>query len=168
MSLQIVNNLLYTPQNATPATSGSVNLADGNWHHVAVCSVPGTNNTIGYVDTVQQWTCTLSYTSGQTTNFNVGAYNGAVGGTGFNGEIVEMRVWNVAQSQTKLATNWKTKLNPNNYPNLMGYWPYTNYNTAIPANGNVFNNVGNAGSSINLTLSQASPNYMVIGNDGPF
>lgn len=90
------------------------------WHHVAVV-VSGTNMTL-YID--GQAVATESYTgtiSSNTEDLTIGASTG-FGDRHFDGVLDEIRIWNVARTQTELADNSSTVFTGNE-AGLVAYFP---------------------------------------------
>lgn len=72
-------------------------------------------------------------------------------GTNFFGFINEVRIWNVARTQTQLRTYMNTSLpNPTTQPGLLGYYTFDNL---LNKQGNpAFNGTLNGGATINNTV----------------
>lgn len=91
--------------------SGSIPVNDGLWHHVAVVIDPLATDLVSmYVDGVLDvsGTPTVSVNSTTTNNIRIGS---RIDNTGyFEGEIDEVRVWNVARTQTELQTYMNSEL----------------------------------------------------------
>jgi hypothetical protein len=103
--LVIVNNKLAAEFNnggASPVTvTGSTNINDGNWHHVAM--VKSNTNVKLYVDGVQDADATNSLFGNDLTN-TANMYIGTERSPTlyFTGNIDEVRIWNTARTQTEI------------------------------------------------------------------
>ncbi|MEO1253793.1 MAG: LamG-like jellyroll fold domain-containing protein, partial [Bacteroidota bacterium] len=83
---------------------GTVDVNDGQWHHIAVTHKSGSNEVALYVDGVLDATgATTIYSSGISANRIGSSY---LDGTGddsfFNGDIDEVRIWNVALPEEEI------------------------------------------------------------------
>ena len=128
------------------STSG---LAANSWHHVAATwNNDGSNTTLSiYLDgalIISTATSTNLILSGPTTfGISRGAYNSHYVLQG--GSIAEMRVWNVARTQTEISSNMNTLLTGSE-SNLISYWPIndgsgTSVSNLVPdaASGTILN-----------------------------
>lgn len=81
---------------------------DNTWHHIAVTH-DGATTTV-YVDGIIRGTKSTTYnTTG--TDFQIGAsFRGGVWKFHYNGNIDEVRVWNVARTQTEIQNNMNVEL----------------------------------------------------------
>ena len=102
--------------------TGAKIVSDGNWHHIAfvVDSTGGKLYVDGVLDISVTWTgiatvCTC------TTNINIGYYNGT-STPRFNGIIDEIRMWNIAKSQSDIQRNMNNTIREILPSNLIGYW----------------------------------------------
>jgi gliding motility-associated-like protein len=104
--------------------NGFTNVADGNWHHVAVVFDRDDKITI-YTDGAFDNDANMS-TVGNVDNIDllrIGAAN--VAGSplqNFNGYIDEVRIWNKALTTGEITSRSTTHINPNTVNNLVGYW----------------------------------------------
>ena len=103
------------------ATSPAV-LTLAAWHHVAGV-YDGTTISI-YINGVLQnstpYTGTIDASTG--TDLNIGE-NPTWSGRVFNGRIDEVRIWNIARSQTEIFDNMTVNIDPAT-TGLMGYWKF--------------------------------------------
>ena len=89
-------------------------IADGTWHHVAI-SYNGVTLT-AYIDGIVEWTSNKNLNTVGSNNF-LGRSNHAGAEQFYNGSLDEVRVWNVALTQTQIRDWMCTKLT-NSYPSL--------------------------------------------------
>lgn len=89
-------------------------IADGTWHHVAI-SYNGVTLT-AYIDGIVEWTANKNLNTVGSNNF-LGRSNHAGAEQFYNGSLDEVRVWNVALTQTQIRDWMCTKLT-NSYPSL--------------------------------------------------
>lgn len=89
-------------------------IADGTWHHVAI-SYNGVTLT-AYIDGIVEWTANKNLNTVGANNF-LGRSNHAGAEQFYNGSLDEVRVWNVALTQTQIRDWMCTKLT-NSYPSL--------------------------------------------------
>jgi hypothetical protein len=105
----------------TPANSVQLN----NWHHVAG-TYDGTSMKV-YVDGDMAAQSAITFTIGNAVNSNllVGESPGFTGRV-FNGKIDEVRIWNVARTQSQIQSTMNTILSEEYYSTsdsgLVGYW----------------------------------------------
>ncbi|HIC30503.1 MAG TPA: T9SS type A sorting domain-containing protein [Flavobacteriaceae bacterium] len=110
----------------------SIIINDNNWHHVAaVRSGNGANNVTLYVDGVSVGSGTVNHSISSQT-LNIGAYTNATTDQFFNGDIDELRVWNVALSQTEIQNRASCELQGNE----TGLVAYYNFNQGNDGSNN--------------------------------
>ena len=96
---------------------------DGNWHHIA-CTYNGSNRQI-YIDGV------LSVSAATTGNISTGTSNIEIGsrtvsgGYYFNGQMDELRFWNIARSQSQIQANMNVSISASS-SNLVAYYKFDN------------------------------------------
>ncbi len=102
----------------------SFNWADGNWHHIAGVFDNTNDKLILYVDGVNKLEVTENNAPGNAT---LPLYLGARGGSSlwYNGEMDEVRIWNVARTQTQIQENMCKKL-AGSESGLVAYYQMTN------------------------------------------
>lgn len=133
---------------------------DGNWHHLAVTH-DGTT-TIVYVDGIIRGSRNTTYnTTGFDYQMGVSLRNGSWDFR-FEGNIDELRVWNVARSQAEIVDNMYDFIN--SAPGLIAAYhlndgvPNGN-NTAVTTVADATGN-GNHGTLNNFTLTGTSSNFV--------
>lgn len=99
-------------------------ITDTKWHHVAAVG-DGTNVTF-YVDGVMSsgsGTMSGFSASNATNQLEIGSIQNSVGGrlSFFDGQIDDVRLWNVIRTQTQIQDNMSKKL-IGNEAGLVGYW----------------------------------------------
>jgi hypothetical protein len=112
-------NIVVRIWNNEVIASSGLNLADGKWHHVAHVFGASVGGQQIYVD--GQLVAT-----GSKTQSDFGSQDKIVVGYSadsgyFKGEIDEVRVWNVAKTQSQIQANLSQKLTGNEQ-GLIGYW----------------------------------------------
>ncbi|MEP2608760.1 MAG: LamG-like jellyroll fold domain-containing protein, partial [Cyclobacteriaceae bacterium] len=126
-------------------------ISTSQWHHVAV-TYDGSTAAAGiklYVDgTVQSVTVISDNLTGSILNgneFNIGSRDQAE--ALFSGQIDEVRVWNVARSESQIDTFKDVELNGGE-PGLLGYWNFSDG----PGDDNVpdVSGNGNPGTMFNM------------------
>lgn len=97
---------IYDPSTGNVCSSG-VNVADGNWHQVAVSYNSGvTNGSVIYIDGIQKKTCTWSPIN-QTGSLTIGAaYSGGSFSGGFIGSIDQLKIFNRLLSPAEVAAEY--------------------------------------------------------------
>ncbi len=103
---------------------GTTSLADGNWHHVALVVDRSTTNAKLYVDGNEEADVTNSWLDRDITNVGtmyIGAERG--GNVTINGLIDEVRIWNVARTQTQLQ-NFKGTVINHTTTGLVAYYRF--------------------------------------------
>ncbi len=106
------------------AFSGFEDLADGQWHHVAVVFARAGNATIytdGFFDHDASITGVGSVTNADLVSVGSDVLTGAPSHY-FSGYLDEMRIWNKALSVAEINAGRLTHINPNSVSNLVGYW----------------------------------------------
>jgi hypothetical protein len=115
----------------------------GEWHHVAV-TWSGSVITF-YVDGIKKQEVTGAASSIIPAN----SYNFQIGRRAdqdsyyLNGDLAEVRVWNIARSENEIASTVNTNLSGKE-PGLVGYWPLTsdfNDHSIYSVSGSVSGNV---------------------------
>ena len=102
--------------------SGGSTINDGNWHHALFSYNSGvTNGSYIYLDGVLQTTCTFTNQNISGDSMKIG-YNAGI--QYFNGNILQVRVWNRQLSSTEI-TNYYNQIIPATTSGLTGYWQFT-------------------------------------------
>ena len=129
------------------------------WHHVA-STYDGTNMKI-YVDGELKAQSNLSFTIGNAniSNLLIGESPGFPGRV-FNGKIDEVRIWNVARSQSQIINTMNTILSSEYYSSpdsgLVGYWRLDEGTGQTAEDFSFFANNATLGSTLNPDLNDPS------------
>jgi hypothetical protein len=97
-------------------------VADGAWHHIAF--VVATNGGSLYVDGTLKASLPWTGAPGATTTtepISLGVYPGSTSSSWFSGLLDEVRIWNVARSQTDIQADMLQRLTGAE-PGLVAYW----------------------------------------------
>lgn len=126
--------------------TSSMEVDDGNWHHVAVVwdySTPPGDGKI-YIDGFDR-TASMNYSVSASANigtFKIGRpnYSSAEAPNFFDGKIDEVRIWNVAKSGLDIR-NGIVNVVANNTPGLLSYFKFneTSGTTVLNASNNLAN-----------------------------
>jgi len=122
-------------------------IADGNWHHVAI-SYNGLTLT-AYIDGIVEWTTNKTLNTVGTSNY-LGRSNHIGAEQFYNGLIDEVRVWNVALTQTQIRDWMCKKMNATNGSicNLLAYYRTdVSTGTALTDNYNGYDGVLSGGAT---------------------
>ncbi|MDX2362376.1 MAG: BNR-repeat neuraminidase N-terminal domain-containing protein [Crocinitomicaceae bacterium] len=111
--------------------TGTTNIRDGQWHHVAVTweddGTPDITDALMYVDGVLE-AISLAVTEPVNTASGamaIGSNNGTWGaGTSFLGRIDELRVWNDVRTAAEIQNNWCDIPVPAAEANLVAYYKF--------------------------------------------
>lgn len=102
------NVLIFYDWSGGNSQSTGVNLADNQWHHVALSFQSGvTNGTKIYLDGNLSLTSTITV-SNQTVPLHIGEANAS---QFFNGSIDGVRIWNVVRTQAEIQAAMNQELN---------------------------------------------------------
>ena len=121
------------------ASSGSGSLQVGRWQHLAA-TYDGSSITI-YRNGMM--IASVPH-SGNVTDINfvlLGIWE-----TSFNGMIDEVRIWNVARTQSQIQATMNTRLTPNE-PGLVGLWPFDEAKGQVVGDASGNSNDGRLGNS---------------------
>jgi Concanavalin A-like lectin/glucanases superfamily/Protein of unknown function (DUF1573)/Secretion system C-terminal sorting domain len=157
------HNSVYTIiQDPTPMVTGT-------WYHVAVTYDAGTNTMILYKNGIQVATGLPNLTYTGETNQYVGAFNGGGGPANlWDGQIDEVRIWNVVRTQAQLAASSGCELTGDE-PGLLAYY---NFNQGIAGGANAgvttLNDgsdrcIPNNGTLVGFALTGATSNWVAPG-----
>lgn len=135
-----ITRLRSNLQNDPSGSSGYVNSVSstdfdsylGQWVHVAMTWRAGSGNFIKlYVNGIEESSYTTQTNSGATAIYN-STSGGVVGGMRYNsnvgsfdGQIDDVRVWNVVRTQAEIAGSMNVELSGNT-PGLVYYWKLNN------------------------------------------
>ena len=137
---------------------------DGNWHHIAVTWKQGGNFT-SYLDGVQVASRAVGAAALPVANSGM-TLGSLVGVTEFtNGNLDEVRVFNVALSQTQIQNTMNCELPTTNNVGLLGYYKFnkgTSYrdNTALNATLPDASGFAYNGTLTNFTLTGTISNWI--------
>lgn len=156
------NVLLMYDWNGGGDKSTGVNLADNNWHHIAMTFNSGvTNGTLIYIDGVLVLTTTF-------TNNNQG-YPFTIGSTGSFGQnalvnIDDVRIWNVIRTASEIQSNMNKELSGSE-TGLVAYYTF-NQGVAAGDNSSISTITDKTANAINGTLNNfnkvgATSNFVV-------
>lgn len=145
--------------------SGTIAVNDGNWHHVAGVYNPTATNTVSlYVDGILDVTGNLTVSTNTVASINMQIGKRVDGARHFDGAIDEVRVWNVARSQSDIVANMNNEICS---APLAGLQAYYNFNEGTaggnnPGLTNVPDWSGNNydGFTTNLTLNGIFSNWV--------
>jgi hypothetical protein len=107
----------------TGLVNSSLTVLDGAWNHVAGTYDKDSGMLYIYVNGVPNGS--TAYSSPITYDPEPRNRIGGTGGSGnrhFEGEIDEVRVWNVARTPQQIQDNQCETLDPTNHPSLVAYW----------------------------------------------
>lgn len=154
---------------------GSTAVNDGQWHHVAVVwdYSSGTSGTGRiYVDGVNV-TSSSNYTANNADNsgntLKIALPNYGEASSYFSGQIDEVRVWNVARTETEIKTNYKQTLTATE-TGLVGYWNFNEDTSSSSAIADLTEN-GNDGTLVNgqsnnIVFQSDAGNDTLVGGAG--
>jgi len=146
---------------------GSTPVNDGEWHHIAAVYVPGTSLTL-YIDGNQEDQLTTSVfasLNAASLPFHIGAKNGS--SQFFNGEMDEIRIWNVARTQAEIINNMGNTLTSET-----GLVASYDFNVGTPSGSNTglttlpdVTGSGNDGTLTNFALAGTTSNWVAETGD---
>ena len=145
-------------------------LNTGQWYHVALTYDAGTNTMILYKDGVQVATGNPTGGPYAETELYIGTYNNGGGPGGFllDGQIDEVRIWNVVRTGAQIAGNRNCILTGDE-PGLLAYYDF-NQGTAGANNAGVTTLLDrtdrcapNNGTLTTFTLNGATSNWVTPG-----
>lgn len=136
---------------------------DDNWHHVAVVrNGDGANNVKLFLDGVEVASGTANYTIA-TQTLNIGAFTNATTTNFFQGNIDDIRVWNIVRSQEEINTSKNCELQGTE----TGLVAYYKFNQGFDAGNNTTNNSltdvtsnANNGTLTNFALTGTTSNWL--------
>ena len=130
------NRLLFFLGGTLTLTSAD-SLQNGQWQHVAVSVDPAVPRTAFYIDGEPAGVWNQAVVANNSSPLTIGL--GAKEGTGFQGEIAEVRLWNTPRSSAAIAEMaFRHLVQPESDPALSGYWRLeeTAGTTAADSSGN--------------------------------
>ena len=148
------------------AVSTGVNLADNQWHHVALSFQNGvTNGSVIYIDGTARTTFTFNV-SNQSVALAIGAGEPAVS-QNFNGTIDEVRVWNTVRTASQIANSRSCEL-AGNETGLVAYYKFNHgvaelTNTGVTTLTDATANANN-GTLSNFALTGTTSNWVSSSN----
>ncbi len=117
--------------------STNINIADAYWHHVAMSFVSGmVNGTKFYIDGVLVATTTITIIAPAYHDITIGSGSGvshsSTPGQFFNGDIDEVRIWNVVRTAAQINAAKNTEL----LGTETGLASYYKFNQGVPSGNN--------------------------------
>ena len=152
--------------------SGSIPVNDGVWHHVAVVynSSLTANQYSLYVDGVLDVSGNLTVATNTGTSVPLRIGQRVDGVNTFNGEIDEVRIWNVARTQAEIAASMNSEFcSP---PSALKAYYTMNHGTAGGTNTTVttvtdYSGANNTGTLTGFSLSGTTSNWVTGKNIFP-
>ena len=151
---------------------GTIDVNDGEWHHIAVTHKSGSNEVNIYVDGILDVTATSTiYSTGMSAN-RVGAsyLNGTGNDNFFVGDIDEVRIWNVALPEDEIR-NFLYADDLSGSSNLINLILHYNFNQGSAGGNNTGETAATDQSSSALdgvlngfTLNGPTSNFITSGN----
>ena len=145
-------------------TATTTSVADGEWHHVAVVYDNSiTNDYALYIDGTLEKSANLTTANTSASNLFIGKR--ASGSSYFDGQIDEVRVWNVARSASEILENMHKELTPGSEANLVVYYQMEHTDGEITVTDSKSSNNGTwSGSGGSNTTSNFETSYAALGN----
>ena len=131
-----------------PSTSLQANLPAGTWSHIALTFSADTLRI--YVNGIEVGSSQSAQMATSLNDYFIG--KGLDRTASFNGNIDELRIWNVARTQAQLQAN-RSVLLPGNEPNLVGYWNFDEGTGDVIHDKTSGNNTGRLGDSVGADSS---------------
>ena len=143
---------------------GSVNVNDGDWHHVAGVLKSGTMYL--YIDGILDASTAASYSIANSNHSLFIGENEQETGRHFSGAIDEVRIWSIGLDQSQIQNNMNKVLSGDE-TGLAAYWRFDE-SPGLVANDSTSNN--NDGTLVNMdesnwTWSSFTPNIEIFGNN---
>ena len=155
-----INAYVWLGGPAETITTSGTNYADGNWHHVAHVIGTSVGGQKLYVDGVLKASGTASASSfNWNTKILLGYSNTSPGNKYFNGNMDEVRIWNVARTQCEI-NSYKNCEIPTTASGLMANYHF-NQGFDAGSNGTVTVAVDASGNSRNGSLTGFALNGVV-------
>ncbi len=161
VALTATGTIAFAGTNAFSDFYSTTSVTDGNWHHIAA-TYDGANANI-YIDGV------LENQLAGTANINNSTYNVAIGenlqmtGRYYNGNMEEVRIWNIVRTATQINASKNCELQGNE-TGLVAYYKFNQGidqadNTAITTLNDATSNANN-GTLTNFALSGVTSNWL--------
>ncbi|MCH2247167.1 MAG: Ig-like domain-containing protein [Crocosphaera sp.] len=151
-------NIVTRVWNNEVISSSGLNLADGQWHHVAHVIGSSVGGQQIYVDGQLVASGSKTFSNFDSQDQVIIGYSADSGY--FNGEIDDVRVWNVARTQQEIQDKYQTTLTGSE-TGLLAYYDFDNVigNTATDVTGNGNNGTINGANETgsNPILSTSTP-----------
>ncbi|MEG4988131.1 DUF4347 domain-containing protein, partial [Microcoleus sp. BR0-C5] len=133
--------------------NGTANVNDGQWHHVG--AVYDGTNVLLYIDGVLNAQSNVGSAIFSTNIYNVRiGSNEEVSGTNYNGQIDEVRVWNLARTQAEIQANKDISISPS--AGLIGYWKLDEGTGTVAADTSGNSNNATLTGSVNWTVADTT------------
>ena len=130
------------------------------WYHVAGVFDNGTMSI--YINGVLAGSTTSNSIAASTVGLQVGESTGYPGRV-FQGYIDEVRIWNVARTQTQIIDNDTVDL-PNNEPGLVAYYKFNQVSGTTTPN-EIAATTNSLGTLVNFPVNPWGPGYSIGGPD---
>lgn len=161
VALTATGTIAFAGTNAFSDFYSTTSVTDGNWHHIAA-TYDGANAKI-YIDGV------LENQLAGTANINNSTYDVAIGenlqmtGRYYNGNMEEVRIWNIVRTATQINASKNCELQGNE-TGLVAYYKFNQGidqadNTAITTLNDATSNANN-GTLTNFALSGVTSNWL--------
>jgi len=128
-------------------------LADDEWHHVAMTVDRTGDEMIFYVDGVARTPVDISTVTGSlasSTSFRMGARGG--NGSELTGLIDEVRIWDVVRTPSEIVDNANNEIpDPASETNLIGYWKLNDVTGSIVVDSSSEANNGTLAGAVGFT-----------------
>lgn len=144
--------------------TGTTVFQANTWYHIAVVS-DGVNPIKAYINGVpesltftkgssdalgSEWMSDVTCISSYDHHISIGSVETDLAdptGSSLNGEMDEVRIWNVLRTQTEIKDNMCKTL-VGNEPNLVGYWPMTDMGSTCGGSTQVCDKTGNGNDGV--------------------
>jgi hypothetical protein len=147
----------------TTSITGSKNVNDGNWHHLAAYW-NGASSKL-YIDGVLDVSGTTNAIDTSNTNVVIGGTWDAGSRDYITGNIDEVRFWNDERTATEIFQNYRKELNGNEQ-GLQAYWKLNNNTHDSTANGNHLTLVNSPTYTSYVPFTSQTDVFYVIPGDG--
>ncbi|MBL7935112.1 MAG: hypothetical protein JNM51_04805, partial [Bacteroidia bacterium] len=162
-----INAYVWLGGSAETITTSGTNYADGNWHHVAHVVGASVGGQRLYVDGVLKASGTASASSfNWNTKILLGYSNTSPSNKYFNGNMDEVRIWNVARTQCEINTYKNCEIPTTATGLMVNYHFNQGFDAASNSTVTVLNDLsGNSrnGALTNFALSGSTSNWVAPG-----